>query len=61
MDILEAFDEPGFYILAGLGVAMEVIGYLAGKKMGLGTFPMWQFIILILGTLCAAAFFALKD
>lgn len=61
MFIDEALDEPGFWILGGGGVAMEIIGWIASKRMGLGGFPLWQLAILMIGTLVAAAFFATKD
>jgi len=57
----EVLESPAFWILGIGGVSMEVLGYIIGKNMGFGTFPMWQFIVLIIGTLCAAAFFALQD
>ena len=40
---------------------MELLGFIAAKKMGLGTFPLWQFAILIIGTIIAAAVFANQD
>jgi len=61
MGLEEAFDSAGFYILAGLGVGAEVIGYIIAKKSGLDAFPLWQFGILILATIIAAAFFATRD
>ena len=57
----EILESPAFWILGIGGVSMEVLGYIIGKNMGLGSLPMWQFIVLIIGTLCAAAFFALQD
>ena len=61
MSLEEAFEEPGFYILGGLGIAMELIGWVISKKAGMGTFPIWQLLLLMLGTLVAAAFFVTKD
>ena len=61
MDIDEVLEAPAFWILGGGGVAMELIGFVISKRMGMGTFPIWQIIILMLGTLIAAAFFATKD
>lgn len=61
MGLEEALDEEGFYILAGLGVCAEIIGYIVSKRMGLDGFPVWQFILLILGTIVACAFFATRD
>jgi hypothetical protein len=60
-DFEEAFEIPGFWILGGVGIAMEVIGFVASKKMGLGAFPIWQLIILMAGTLLAAVFFSTQD
>lgn len=57
----EILEKPGFWILGGGGVAMEILGWTMGKKMGLGTFPIWQLIILIAVTIGAAAFFATRD
>lgn len=61
MGLEEAFDEPAFWILGGGAVATELIGWIAGKRMGLGSFPVWQVLILMAGTLVAAAFFATQD
>lgn len=60
MGIEEALDEPGFWILGGGGIAMEVIGYIISKSMEY-SLPIWQLLILMAGTLLAAAFFATKD
>lgn len=60
MGIEEALEEPAFWILGGGGVVMEIIGFLIAKKAGLAAFPMWQFGILIIGTLIAAAVFATR-
>jgi len=57
----EILESPAFWILGIGGVSMEVLGYIMGKNMGLPPFPFWQFMVLMIGTLCAAAFFALKD
>jgi hypothetical protein len=61
MDIDEVLESPAFWILGGGGVATELIGFIAGKRMGLVAFPIWQLIILMAGTLVAAAFFATRD
>ena len=61
MGLEEVFESPSFWILAGMGISMEVLGYIVGKNMGLDSFPLWQFIILIIGTIVASAVFALKD
>ena len=57
----ELLESPGFWILGGGGVAMEILGWTLSKRMTDYQFPIWQFLILILGTLVAAAFFALKE
>ena len=61
LDDLEILDNPAFWILGGGGVAMELIGWIAGKRMDLGTFPLWQLLIIMAGTLVAAAIFANKE
>lgn len=58
--IEDALDSEGFYILAGIGLGAEIIGFLFSKKIGY-TFPIWQFLVLMAGTLVACAFFATKD
>lgn len=57
----EILESRAFWMLGVGGVAAEVLGFIASRRMGLDAFPIWQFIILIIGTLGAAAFFALKD
>ncbi len=57
----EIIESPAFWILGIGGVSMEILGYTIASKMDMGAFPMWQFLILIIGTLGAAAFFALQD
>lgn len=59
--IEEALESPAFWILGGGGVAMEILGWIISRNMMEYTFPIWQLIVLILGTLLAAAFFALKE
>jgi len=61
MGLEEALDSPGFWILAGGGIAMELIGFMASKKMGMGSLPVWQLIVLMIGTIIASAFFATRD
>ena len=61
MDITEALDEPGFWILGGGGIAMEVLGFIISKNSMEYSLPIWQLLILMAGTLLAAAFFATKD
>jgi hypothetical protein len=57
-DFEEAVENPAFWILGGGGVAMELIGYVIAKRTGLGTFPIWQLIVLLAGTILAAVWFS---
>ena len=59
--LIEAFEEPGFYILAGLGIVAEFIGFMVAKKMETGGFPIWQMILIMLVTVVASAYFSTKD
>lgn len=59
--LIEALDELGFWILGGGGITMVLIGWIVGKKMGFGSFPVWQLLIIMVGTLIAAAYFVTKD
>ena len=61
MDFEEILSSPAFWILGGVGVIMEVLGYIVGKNMGLPAFPLWQFIVLIIVTIIAAGFFASRE
>jgi len=54
-------DSPAFWILAGGGVAAEVAGYILSKSWTGVSFPIWQLIIIMAGTVMAAAYFASKD
>ena len=49
----ELMESPAFWILGGMGVAMELIGWIVGKKMGLGAFPFWQLLNQCEGSLVA--------
>ena len=61
IDIIEeALETPGFYILAGLGVGAEVLGFILAKSMGWMPMPLWQLIIIMIGTIAASAFFATR-
>ena len=60
MDLEDIFDNPAFWILGLGGVTAEVIGWRVSKSFG-ASLPMWQFLILIIGTLVAAAFFANRE
>ena len=59
--IEEALESSAFWILGGGALIAEILGYIIAKKSGLEIFPLWQFIIVIIGTLVAAAWFATKD
>lgn len=57
----DILDNRAFWILGGGGVAMELFGWVISKRAGWGSLPIWQFLILIIGTLVAAAIFANKS
>lgn len=59
--IEEALESPGFWILGIGGVAAEILGWIISRRAGLEVLPFWQLLIMMAGTLVAAAFFALKD
>lgn len=59
--IEEITESPAFWILGGCGVAMELLGWIISKRMMEYSFPIWQLLIMMAGTLVAAAFFALKE
>ena len=59
--IQEIFELPGFWILLGFSVIAEVIGFIASKSMeGMMAFPVWQFIILVIGTIIGCGVIAYK-
>lgn len=60
-DIEEVLESPGFWILGGGGVAAIVLGYTWGRNQGWEVMPFWQLIVMIIGTLLAAAYFATKE
>lgn len=57
----ELIENPGFWLLAGGGLIAEVLGYILSKRMGFEAFPLWQLIIVMIGTVVAAAFFATRS
>jgi hypothetical protein len=57
----ELMESVGFWILAGGGVSMEVLGWIISKRISDYSFPIWQLIVIIIGTIIASAFFALKE
>ncbi|HJX50862.1 MAG TPA: hypothetical protein VJ438_05375 [Candidatus Nanoarchaeia archaeon] len=60
VDVDEVLENPGFWILAGGGIAMEILGWTVGRNMGIGSFPIWQLLIIMIGTVIASAFFAMR-
>ena len=60
MGIEEALESPAFWILAGGGIVMEVIGFIVAKQMGT-PWKLWMFIALVIGTLVVAASFATRN
>ncbi len=54
----EALESPAFWILAGLGIGAEVLGYIASKNAGLAIMPIWMLLVMMLVTIGASAFFA---
>lgn len=60
-DFEEAFESQGFWILAGLGIGAEVLGFIFSKRAGMVTFPLWQLLIVMAGTVLAAVFFSTRD
>lgn len=44
---MEVITSPGFAILFLGAAAATLLGWLAGKKMGFGAFPLWQILITI--------------
>ena len=61
MEFDELLTSPAFWLLGGGGILMEVLGYQLSKSWGTATFPIWQLLILMGGTLVAAAFFAMQE
>lgn len=62
MDIDDILNNPGFWILGGLAVVAELIGFIISKKStDLPAFPFWQFLLLVLGTIFIAAVIAGRE
>lgn len=61
VDIDELLSNPSFIILGGLGVGMELLGWIISKRMMEYSFPLWQLLIMMAGTVVAAAFFANRE
>jgi FtsH-binding integral membrane protein len=62
-ELEEILESEGFWILLVVGVGMEIMGWFVSKNMIGYSFPLWQLIILILGTIVASFFWVgmLKD
>ena len=50
----EIIMSAGFVILAGMAIVATIAGYIWGKKMGWGSFPAWQLLVIIVVELIAA-------
>jgi multidrug transporter EmrE-like cation transporter len=50
-----------FWILAGVGVACEIAGWLFSKKAMDYSLPLWQLLAMIVVTIIASAFFATRE
>jgi len=61
VDFDEILESPAFWLLSGGGLAAELLGYIISKRMDMMVLPIWQLLIIMAGTLVAAAFFALKE
>lgn len=62
MNVEDILANPVFWILGGGAVIAELIGYIISKRSeSLPTFPLWQFLILVIGTIIIAAVFAGQD
>ena len=59
--IEEAMEKLGFWILAGGGTAMVLLGWIASKRAGWMTLPLWQVIVSILVIWIASVFFSTRD
>lgn len=61
MEIDEVLESPAFWILGIGGLAAEILGYVYGRNQGWTVMPFWQLLVMMTGTLLAAAYFATKD
>jgi len=57
----EILESPGFWILGTGGLIAEIGGYIIAKRAGWELMPFWQLIVIMLGTLAAAAFFGTNE
>jgi len=53
----EAFESPGFWILAGGGIAMVLLGWIISKRTMEFSLPLWQVIVSMIGIVVASAYF----
>lgn len=61
VDVDEILESPAFWLLGGGGLAAELLGYIMSKRMGMDAFPLWQLLVVMVGTVVIAAFFALRE
>ena len=57
----EVMESQIFWICAGLGVGLEIAGWILGKKWTGYALPLWQLIILLVVTVIVSGFFALRE
>lgn len=57
----ELMESPAFWMLGGGAIIAELLGWLYSRNHLDYSMPIWQLIIMMLGTLGAAAYFALKE
>jgi len=57
----EILESPAFWLLGAGGVGAEILGWIVSKRAGWVAMPLWQLLVMIIGTLVAAAYFATKD
>jgi hypothetical protein len=53
--------SAGFVILFVLAASATLLGYVFGKKMGFGTFPLWQIIVTIVVEFIAAYVIVMRN
>jgi len=61
MGFNEILESPGFWILGGGGLIAEISGYIIARNLGWELMPFWELLVMMLGTLAAAAFFAGRE
>ncbi len=50
----EILYSTGFVILCVLALGATLLGYIMGKRMDLGVFPIWQLIIIMVAEVVAS-------